>query len=49
MNSIQQWQIKPSTSYISGSAAPQFGYGSQYVGGATQYWVPNPKQNLILQ
>jgi hypothetical protein len=48
MTAIQQWKIKPGTKYISGNAASQFSYGSVYVGGSKQYWIPNPKQNLIL-
>ena len=42
---ITQWQVEPGTKMITGATAPQLEYGSQYVGGANQWWVP--KDNLL--
>ena len=47
MSGIKQWKIKVGTTIFTGRAAPQLQFGSQYVGGAKQIWVPNPKVNLI--
>ena len=47
MSGIKQWKIKEGTTIFTGRAASQLQFGSQYVGGAKQIWVPNPKVNLI--
>jgi len=47
MSGIKQWKIKEGTSIFTGRAASQLQFGSQYVGGAKQIWVPNPKTNLM--
>ena len=47
MSGIQQFQVKPGTPIITGHAAPQYQYGSQYIGGAKQTWVFNPWDNLL--
>jgi len=41
MTGIKQWQIKPGTPIIKGTVAPKFQYGSQYVGGETQWYINN--------
>ena len=47
MSNFKQWKIKPGITVIKGRAAPQMEFGSQYIGGARQIWVPNPSENLI--
>ena len=47
MTGLQQWQIKQGIPIIKGTIAPQFNFGTQYIGGAKQMWVPNPWENLI--
>jgi filamentous hemagglutinin len=42
MTGIQQWQITPGAIYLRGTAAPQFNFGSQYVGGADQIFILQP-------
>jgi len=44
MTGIQQWQITPGTTILRGYAAPQLGYGPQYIGGAEQMFVLKPWQ-----
>ena len=46
MTGIQQFQVKPGTTMITGSAAAQLEYGSQYIGGANQWYV-NCLEDLI--
>ncbi len=46
MYGIQQFQIKPGTLIISGNAAPQFKFGSNYIGGIKQWYI-NDLKNLI--
>ncbi|OGS19047.1 MAG: hypothetical protein A3J83_05335 [Elusimicrobia bacterium RIFOXYA2_FULL_40_6] len=41
MSGIAQWQIREGATYFSGRAASQFSYGSQYIGGAKQFYVPS--------
>lgn len=41
MTGIKQWRVKPGTEIIKGNAAPQFKYGSQYVGGEKQWYINN--------
>jgi len=40
MTGIAQWQVMPNTIFIMGNAAPQFLYGSQFIGGSMQYCFP---------
>lgn len=47
MTGLKQWKIKEGTTIFKGIVAPQLDYGSQYVGGARQIWVTNPKINLL--
>ncbi|MDX3905609.1 MAG: LysM peptidoglycan-binding domain-containing protein [Pigmentiphaga sp.] len=42
MTGIQQWQVKPGTTYLRGIAAPQFDFGLQYTGGAQQMYILQP-------
>ena len=46
MTGIRQFQINPGTIIIAGRAAPQLEYGSQYVGGANQWYI-NSLEDLI--
>lgn len=46
MTRIQQFQVKQGTVIIKGNAAPQFQFGSQYVGGQRQWYINN-LDNLI--
>ncbi|MBU4405659.1 MAG: Ig-like domain-containing protein [Candidatus Aminicenantes bacterium] len=47
MTGIKQWQVKEGSFIITGRAASQFKYGSQYVGGARQWYIPNYLNNLL--
>jgi hypothetical protein len=49
MTGLQQFQIKPGTTVISGRAAAQLGEGAQYVGGARQMFVLEPWKYGSLQ
>lgn len=42
MTGISQWQVVPGTTYLRGLAAPQFGFGAQYTGGAEQMYILQP-------
>ena len=46
MTGIQQFQVRPETTMIIGNAAVQMEYGSQYVGGANQWYI-NSLEDLI--
>ena len=46
MTGIQQFQVRPATTMIIGNAAAQMEYGSQYVGGANQWYI-NSLEDLI--
>jgi hypothetical protein len=46
MTGIQQFQVKSGTSMITGNAAGQTSFGSQYVGGAKQWYI-NSLEDLI--
>lgn len=41
MTGIQQFQVKNGTTIIAGKAAPQTGFGAQYIGGAIQWYIIN--------
>lgn len=41
MTGIQQFQVKNGTTMITGRAASQTSFGTQYVGGANQWYVNN--------
>lgn len=41
MTGIQQFQVNPGTVMLKGNAAPQFQFGSQYIGGETQWYINN--------
>lgn len=41
MTGIQQFKVKNGTTMITGSAAPQTGFGSNYIGGAHQWYINN--------
>lgn len=47
MISIQQWKVKPGTTIIKGTAAPQLQMGSQYLGGANQWYINNLDDLLL--
>lgn len=46
MTSIQQFQVKSGTTMITGNAAGQTSFGSQYIGGAKQWYI-NSLEDLI--
>lgn len=41
MTGIQQFQVKNGTTMLTGAAAPQTGFGNQYIGGAKQWYINN--------
>ncbi len=41
MTGLQQFQVKSGTQMITGNTAPQLQYGSQYLGGAKQWYISN--------
>lgn len=41
MQGIQQFQVKNGTMMITGNAAAQISFGSQYIGGAKQWYINN--------
>ncbi|MFZ2539575.1 MAG: hypothetical protein WAX04_11825 [Oscillospiraceae bacterium] len=46
MSEIQQFQVKSGTTMITGNAAAQTSFGSQYIGGAKQWYV-NSLEDII--
>jgi len=41
MTGIQQFQVRNGTTMITGKAAAQKSFGSQYIGGANQWYINN--------
>ena len=41
MTGIQQFQVKNGTTMITGAAAPQYRFGTQYTGRANQWYINN--------
>lgn len=41
MTGIKQFQVRSGTSMITGNAAAQESFGSQYIGGAKQWYINN--------
>lgn len=46
MSGIQQFQVRSGTTMITGNAAAQGSFGSQYIGGAKQWYI-NSLEDLI--
>lgn len=46
MTGIQQFKVKNGTTMLTGTAAPQASFGSQYTGGANQWYI-NSLEDLI--
>ena len=49
MTGIQQFQVKSGTIMITGNAAAQKNFGSQYIGGANQWYISNLEELIRCQ